>query len=371
MLLELKAIEKRLGRNFKAKKWAPRTIDLDILSYNNQIISQDNLTIPHKEFFNRPFLMLQMAMLQPNWKTPDKNSKFYNLSLSEIIHKKTPHNAGILKGFSPSPQIVGIINITPDSFSDGGKYFNLEKAFSQIETLSRDGASIIDIGAQSTKQGAVPLTAKQEWQRLKPLLELLSLNFSKKRIRPQISLDSFYPEIFQKAFSIYPLDWINNIKATFSKDLIKLILQNKSKIVLTHTLGIPPTKEKILPFDTPPMENVLNWAKREIQRLESFGISKEHIIIDPGIGFGKSKFQSMQLLQNICQLKTLGCEILVGHSRKLKLVSLETAENRDLETLGISHMLQEQSLDYIRVHNVDMHHKFLTAKILAQQGIYY
>ncbi|HEV7738098.1 MAG TPA: dihydropteroate synthase, partial [Chlamydiales bacterium] len=133
------------------------------------------------------------------------------------------------------------------------------------------------------------------------------------------------------------------------------------KIVLTHSLTIPASSATVLPFDANPITLICEWAEKKIHQLHRLGISKERIILDPGIGFGKSPYQSLQLLQNIHVLKNFGCEVLVGHSRKSFLKTITMAANRDIETIGISHHLLKKKIDYLRVHNVEEHQRSFTA----------
>ncbi len=352
LLKSLKEIEQIIGRDFKAPRWAPRLIDLDILAWGNKIISDDLLQIPHPELMNRPFLLELMASLQPDWRHPSLGSS----TLAELLYNGS-HIRESYKCFMPLPQMVGIVNITPDSFSDGGQYLQAEKAVQRIEELTREGAAIIDLGAQSTRPGAQIVSAKEEWERLEPVLDLLS-HFTS----AHISLDSFYPEVIQKALKKIPLAWVNDVQGGQNERLLQVVAETNCKIGLTHSLTVPASKTAIIPFSEDPMTIVCEWANKKLHQLQTFGISKNRIILDPGIGFGKTPYQSLQLLRKIDRLKTFGCEILVGHSRKSFLNVLTTSADRDLETLGVSHYLAENRVDYLRVHNVEAHQRCLTAR---------
>ena len=117
-------------------------------------------------------------------------------------------------------------------------------------------------------------------------------------------------------------------------------------------------------FEKSPIAHLEEWIEIKMKQLDKFGISKERIILDPGIGFGKSPFQSLSLLRDIDLLKKTGCEILVGHSRKSFLKIVSQSSDRDLETIGISHALLRKGVDYLRVHNVEAHQRSLTASVL-------
>ncbi len=169
VLSELKQIESSLGRDLQAPRWSPRVIDLDILAWDEKVISQEGLTIPHPELLHRPFLLKLMATLKPDWRYPVAGSVCSHLSLDEIIHRQIPVDKGLIRSLVFFPLLVGIINVTPDSFSDGGFYLDPQKAIKRMEDLSVQGAAVIDLGAQSTRPGAKNISAEEEWKRLEPI----------------------------------------------------------------------------------------------------------------------------------------------------------------------------------------------------------
>jgi len=343
LLKHLQQIERSLGRNREAPRWSPRVIDLDILTWGDQVIDEEELQIPHPELKNRPFLLNLMASLSP-----------------EMVPHVPPFEPAHC--FVPFPQMVGIVNITPDSFSDGGKYLDPEKALEHMQSLSRAGAAVLDLGAQSTRPGATLLSPTEEWERLEPVLSLLRTH----SIKPKISLDTFYPEVVEKALHYYPIDWVNDVQGGQNKRLLALVGERKSKIVLNHSLTVPASKTTVLPFDPPAPTQLADWAHRKIDELQRLGIPPSNIILDPGIGFGKTAFQSLSLLRHIDCLKQTGCEILVGHSRKSFLKTLTKSPDRDLESLGVATYLANQGVDYLRVHNVEAHQRVLAGKAFVE-----
>jgi 2-amino-4-hydroxy-6-hydroxymethyldihydropteridine diphosphokinase/dihydropteroate synthase len=366
LLKTLKKFEKELGRDLTAPRWAPRIIDLDILAWDDRVISETTLKLPHPELTNRPFLMNLMASLQANWRYPVPESLYSHLTLSEILHSHIPFNPEENKCFLPFPQLVGIVNITPDSFSDGMKYLHAEKAVRRMQELTAHGAAIIDIGAQSTRPGATLVSSQEEWQRLKPVLDIVAQTFRDLPAKPQISLDSYNPKIIKKALERYPIHWINDVNGGKDEQLLQIVAETNCKIVINHSLTVPHSRELVLPFNRNPMSYLSDWAEKKMKQLDKFGLSKERIILDPGIGFGKSAFQSLSLLREIEGLKKEGCEILVGHSRKSFLNIVTEALDRDVETVGISHSLLNRKVDYLRVHNVEAHQRSLTASALLE-----
>ncbi len=368
LLAHLKGIEKALGRDLNAPRWAPRIIDLDILAWDEQVISHEGLTIPHPELFNRPFLLTLMASLRADWRYPVQGFPYSHLTLNEILHSYVKQDPEATKCFMPFPQLMGIVNITPDSFSDGGRYCHAEAALQKILALASQGAAVIDIGGQSTRPNARQISAEEEWQRLEPVLKLLAQELPRRLAWPHISLDSYHPEVISKALQIYPIDWVNDVKAGEDIALLKIVAEKGCKIVLNHSLAIPPRDNLVLPFELNPLTYLLAWAEKKVEELGALGISPAQIILDPGIGFGKSLFQTLSVLREVDQLKKSGCQILVGHSRKsfFKMISSSEARERDFETVGISHYLSRKGVDYLRVHNVEAHQKSLTASALLE-----
>jgi 2-amino-4-hydroxy-6-hydroxymethyldihydropteridine diphosphokinase/dihydropteroate synthase len=330
------------------------------LSWDDKILADETLQIPHPELMNRPFLLSLIASLDPDWRYPISGFPYSHLTVAEILHR-LPSSSATQNCFMPFPQMMGIVNITPDSFSDGGKYLLAEKAVERIQELTNDGAAIIDLGAQSTRPGATPVSPEEEWQRLEPVLVLLQQIFQRRPANPKISLDTFYPEVIEKALQRFPIDWINDVEGGKNERLLRTVAHTTCKIVITHSLSIPATSTTVLSFDKNPTKELCDWAEKKIRQLHGLGISQDRIILDPGIGFGKSPYQSLELLRNIDALKTFGCEVLVGHSRKSFLKTITMAADRDMETIGISHHLLKKKIDYLRVHNVEAHQRSFTA----------
>lgn len=368
LLKRLKEIEQNLGRDHLAARWAPRTIDLDILAWDEKVIKEEGLIIPHPEILNRPFFLNLMATLRSNWRYPVPGGVCSNLTLDEILHKTIKFDPKDVKCFIPFPQMVGIVNVTPDSFSDGGFYLYAERAFERIGKLITQGAAVIDIGAQSTKPGAVSITASEEWRRLEPVLSLVAERFRFRDARPQISLDSYSPVVIQKALKLYPIDWINDVTGGSDPNLLTTVAEAGCGIILNHSLSVPASTNLTLPFEANPISFLCDWALRKIDSLNSVGIAQEKIILDPGIGFGKSAFQSLYLLREINAFKKLGCKVLVGHSRKsfLRVKSDLNLSERDYETIGIAHYLLRRGVDYLRVHNVEAHQQSLSSHALLE-----
>jgi dihydropteroate synthase len=257
---------------------------------------------------------------------------------------------------TPFPKLVGILNITPDSFSDGGNYDNPKRALHHVDALIDDGADMIDIGAQSTRAGAVLLSYDQEWQRLEPVLAQVVARCHAKNI--QVSLDSIHPENVARAIAL-GVDMVNDQSGGENPVMVDVLKTCAVPVVIMHHLGIPTDKKVTLPAACDPVEMVLEWAKARITRLEGQGIDRSRIIFDPGVGFGKTATQSLVVLRRIEAFHALNVPLYVGHSRKsfLEIMTNAAAADRDTETVTTSVHLAAKGVQYLRVHNVVMHRR--------------
>ncbi|UVW83985.1 dihydropteroate synthase [Wolbachia endosymbiont of Aedes albopictus] len=358
LLKGLKQIECDIGRLQVYEKWAPRVIDLDILLWDDLTLDTPYLRIPHPELINRPFLLHLMAMLNPMDNTPIINKTF-----GTVAYDIPNIQDCFLKSFTLSPELVGIVNITPDSFSDGGLYYDADQATKQALQLVSDGASIVDLGAQSTRPGSLMQIPEEEYARLKPVLDNLSDYMKAGDIK--VSIDSFWPDVILNVLKHYKITWVNDQKGDLDDNTLKAVASSGCSIVIMHSLSIPPHKDNIIPDDT---STINHWAERNINRLLALGFDQSSIIIDPGIGFGKSLYQNIWLLRNIEALQSFGCKVLVGHSRKsfISSFSTEPVFNRDLETIALSSVLHNK-VDFLRVHNVCDHMRFFVAQAALQE----
>lgn len=366
LLSQLKHIERRMGRNLAAAKWSPRIIDIDILDYMGQETEEEFLKIPHPEIKNRDFIKYSLAELGWHRQKPEQSKQSEQCErsqsaagyLSEIEEdvEKSFENFKPLNHFVLYPKFAGIINVTPDSFSDGGHFLQPNRAIEQISALVSDGASMLDIGAQSTKPGYKEISTEEEISRIEEVLKrcqeaLLSLHDI------PISLDTYFDEVLEYAVRAYPglISCANVQQFRLQERTIKMLAYNNIKIiVMLHGTD-------------------LNWFDSTIKKLENWGMQRSNIIIDPGIGFQKTKLQNIEFIRNLQRLKQFGTEIMLGHSRKSFISSFSTVDDaaeRDLETIAISEMAYEnKAADYIRVHNVKDHMRFFVAKKMMQKPI--
>lgn len=173
----------------------------------------------------------------------------------------------------------------------------------------------------------------------------------------KVSIDSFWPDVILNVLEHYNIAWVNDQKGDLDDNTLKAIASSGCSIVIMHSISIPPHSDNIIPSDIDPIDTISNWAERNFNRLLALGFDQSSIIIDPGIGFGKSMYQNIQILRSIETLQNFGCKVLVGHSRKSFISSLET--------IALSSALNNK-VDFLRVHNVRDHIRFFVAQAALQ-----
>jgi len=255
------------------------------------------------------------------------------------------------------PRIMGILNLTEDSFSDGGKYLDSQKALMEAQNMIRQGLQILDIGAESTRPGSIGVPADLQWQRISPVLSKI------KELFPsiQVSIDTQSVEVAAKAIT-FGADIINDISALgFDPAMAELIAANPQvSVVLMHMQGTPQTMQL-----DPQYEDVLLEVSEYLEERANYAISKgidpKRIIIDPGIGFGKTLEHNLQLLANLKQFKALGFPILLGASRKRFISDIypSAADQRLGGSLATTLWACQEQIDIIRVHDVKAHRQFM------------
>jgi 2-amino-4-hydroxy-6-hydroxymethyldihydropteridine diphosphokinase / dihydropteroate synthase len=336
----LKSIEADFGRNFSAR-WAPRPIDLDILLWGDEEVRTERLTIPHPGLAARNFVLAPLVALDPALTVPGIGRSVLELS------RALPHRI---------PLWMGIVNLTPDSFSDGGETMAWEAVERRVDTMIDDGAEIIDLGAESTRPGAAPLTAEQEWSRLEPILSRLVAKLGAKPLRPRISIDTYHASVARRALA-FGADIINDVGGLTSPAMLDVAAASSAQFVAMHSLTVPADPSITLPADRNPVDEVLRWLDARRREWDAAGIAASRILFDPGIGFGKNPLQSLELLRNVRRFHGTGLRCLVGHSRKSFMAGFtkEGIAGRDLFTIGASLNLCAQGVDVIRVHEVAAH----------------
>jgi len=358
---KLKKIEKQIGRPDDYERWSPRLIDIDILTWHDEVIKQEQLNIPQKNLINRPFAMWPIADLNPNWQylLPEENAQ--GLLAKEVVKPWGSRFAG--KGLFHTKQIahridgaqiVGALNITPNSFSDGGKFVTVKTAVAQAAELFHVGADIIDIGAESTRPRGTAITSAEEWLRLEKILPAILDFWKGKNFKPKISIDTRRAEIAKKVIAL-GVDWINDVEGFKDAKIREVVKDADIKLVFMHSLTIPVDPNVILNSRKDIIAQLNDWAIERIKLIESSGIDRARLIFDPGVGFGKDAPQSFEIIKRCGEFQNLNLPILIGHSRKsfMNIFTDKPFRDRDVETVAMNEHLERQKVDYIRVHNAD------------------
>jgi dihydropteroate synthase len=243
---------------------------------------------------------------------------------------------------------MGIVNVTPDSFSDGGHFLESAHAVDHALKLEADGAEFLDIGGESTRPGAEPVSVKDELKRVLPVIQGL-----REQTEALISIDTTKSEVAREALSA-GVDIVNDISGlTFDPGMLKVCAESDCGVIAMHIKGTPQTMQ-----DDPSYEHVVNevsnFLVERLSALRSAGIVEERIMLDPGIGFGKSAAHNLELMQNLAEIRGLGRPLLIGHSRKrfLQKILGRDVEERMAGTVGVSIALRMLGADLLRVHDV-------------------
>jgi len=259
------------------------------------------------------------------------------------------------KGFlnlGKKTQIMGIINLTPDSFSHDGLYREFSNnypdlALKKAQALITDGADIIDLGGQSSRPGAKNISVKEELCRTLPVIKLLA-----KKIGAPISIDTTKPEVAQAALDA-GAQIINDICGLTDKRMIKVAAQYKAAVVIMHMLGRPANMQKIIAYESL-IEDIAIYLKKSIDSAQAGGIKPDKIIIDPGLGFGKTPVHNLEIIKHLADFKVLGKPILIGPSRKsfIAKVLRSNSPSPISGSLASCVMAAERGANIVRVHDV-------------------
>lgn len=249
------------------------------------------------------------------------------------------------------PYIMGILNVTPDSFSDGGLYTDIESAIEHYKELVKN-SDIIDIGGESTRPYSTPVSAEEEIKRVIPVIKAIR-EFDKNTI---LSIDTRNAKTAQKALGC-GVDIINDVSAMeWDSHMTNIAIEHNCPVIIGHSSATPDIMQNHTNYSDV-VEEIFTYFYNKLDLLVSSGIKKSNIIIDPGIGFGKTSEQNFEIINRLEELTSLGCPILVGHSRKNFIK--ETIKSNDIQTLDeataiLSQKLIEKRVNIIRVHNPEL-----------------
>lgn len=245
------------------------------------------------------------------------------------------------------PAVMGILNVTPDSFSDGGSYNSVDSALRAAEKMMLDGAAIIDVGGESTRPGASFVELNEEMDRVVPVIDAISRNLD-----VVISVDTSRPEIMKEAARA-GAGLINDVRALTLEGALDAVVNLQLPVCLMHMKGEPKTMQKTLGYSNVLLE-VLQFLQHRAQVCQEAGISRHSILLDPGLGFGKSLNHNLILLRELEQLVALGYPVLVGVSRKSMIGAVlnRPVEKRLYGGLAIAALAVLKGAKLIRSHDV-------------------
>ena len=249
----------------------------------------------------------------------------------------------------PGPVLMGILNVTPDSFSDGGEFFSCEAAVARAELMLDEGARIIDVGGESTRPGSDPVSFQEELHRVIPVIRRLL------EARPgvSVSIDTYRASTAEAALDV-GARIVNDVTALSDPKMGALVAERGCPVVLMHMLGEPKSMQQN-PHYEDVVGEVRDFLAARAERAIAAGVAEENIVLDPGIGFGKTLQHNLELLNNLGALVRLGFPVLVGTSRKSflgKILGSEDAKSRLFGTVASTVLAYERGATLFRVHDV-------------------
>ncbi|MEQ1882433.1 MAG: dihydropteroate synthase [Burkholderiales bacterium] len=244
------------------------------------------------------------------------------------------------------PLIVGVVNVTPDSFSDGGRFFGAQQANDHAQRLIDEGVDILDVGGESSRPGATPISAEEELRRVLPVVE----KFAPSPV--PISVDTCKPEVISKAIAA-GASMINDIYALRSPGALEAVLNSQAAVCLMHMQGEPRTMQE-QPAYKDVVGEVLEFLRQRIEAALQSGIARQRIVVDPGFGFGKTREHNFELLSRLREFGCLGVPIYAGLSRKslLKALTGRSVEQRLPGSIALAMVALQNGARLLRVHDV-------------------
>ena len=243
--------------------------------------------------------------------------------------------------------LMGIVNVTPDSFSDGGTFLDPRRAVEHVMSLVDQGAELLDVGGESTRPGADPVAAEEEWRRVEPVLKLI-----RPKTDARVSIDTYKPDIAAKAIAL-GADMVNDVTGLRDERMIRLVARERVAAIAMHMKGEPKTMQRG-PTYHDVVSEVYSFLEKRTAKAIAEGIPREALVVDPGLGFGKRPEHNTEILRRLGELRPLGFPILVGASRKSFLGESDGGPpNERLEASVASAVLAVHSgADLLRVHDV-------------------
>jgi dihydropteroate synthase len=276
------------------------------------------------------------------------SQRFFDERVAGSSLPRTWSIGGRVVELSPHPWLMGIVNVTPDSFSDGGKFLGPEAAAEQALRLAGEGAQIVDVGGESTRPGAARVPIGDELRRVIPVVEQIA-----RQSNVLISIDTTKAEVARAALDA-GAHIVNDISGlTFDPEMPAACARSKAGVVCMHIRGTPQTMQDDPRYDDVIAE-ICRFLEERLLELERLGIARDSVVIDPGIGFGKTAAHNLEILGNINRFRAAGRPVCIGHSRKrfLKNVLARPLDERLFGTIGVSVAVAMQGAEILRVHDV-------------------
>jgi dihydropteroate synthase len=248
----------------------------------------------------------------------------------------------------PRALVMGIVNVTPDSFSDGGQFAQTDAAVAHALDLVRQGADILDIGGESTRPGAIPVPADEELRRVLPVVTALGSHAS-----VPLSIDTSKPEVAQQCLAA-GAHIVNDVTALANPAMIDIVKQFHAGVILMHMQGTPPTMQQDPHYENV-TDDVARWLEHRLRDVCAAGVAPDNLVLDPGIGFGKRHAHNLELLVRLPELQRLGRPICLGASRKGfigKITGCTVQESLAGSVAVACHALAKHAVQILRVHDV-------------------
>ena len=319
----------------------------------SRILVKEKKTLPLHNIKGISFDQIEIITRKSKKKIFISNIKKLQIQLQKKINYDLKKITSSKKNFSnlnfnTIPNILGVLNLTPDSFSDGGKFNKKEKAIQHAINLFNSGAKLIDIGGESTRPGSKSIHENLEWSRINKILKLLS-----KKI--PLSLDTRKSNIMKKGIKL-GVRLINDVSGLeYDPETINVLKHKNTPFVLQHSQGSPENMQNNPSYKNELLD-IYDFFEKKLKFLRSIGINHNKIIIDPGIGFGKNLKHNMNLIKNISIFHSLGFPVLVGNSRKRFIKDISKNNDSKLRiggTVASSIYMMTQGVQILRVHDVN------------------
>lgn len=252
-----------------------------------------------------------------------------------------------VRAIGDRPLLMGIVNVTPDSFSDGGRFFHVDAAVEHAQRLVEDGADWLDVGGESTRPGATPVPLEEELRRVLPVIERLAA-----KIDVPISIDTYKPEVARQAVAV-GASIINDVTGFREPKMIEVAASCSAACVCMHMRGTPETMRELAEYDDV-VEETIAYLRDRVEQLVAAGIDRERLIVDPGIGFAKKLRHNLEIMRRLGEYHELGRPVLLGASRKRIIGDLtgRPEEARVAGTLATAVLACLHGVQIIRVHDV-------------------